>query len=325
MRSQSKLQSPTFSLTRGCVALAEVLEWTLPDQQYLIGKFLARGSTGMLSGPRGLGKSLLTTTIAYGVAGGKWLRPWGCGVGAVVAYVDGEMSKRTLTTRVRQIRNRDTDPQTIALASQNLHIISRDVVGGVIGYIDNEDDQRLIESMLPKDCALLIIDNLSAWTSSGREDGASYAPIKRWLCHLRTKDIAVLLVHHTGKRGGDQRGSSIHEDLLDYSILLSPDKHPKPQNGTSFLLQHTKLRDLHPDLPDVCRIVITTENDIMHLAYEDMSNPVAERDAEIAALFAQGYSGKEIAQQLGLHPSTVSRAKARLDSHVQDEGASDED
>lgn len=223
---------------RKSIPLLEFMREDFPDEAPLLGQVITHGSTGMLSAQRGLGKSILALHVGYSVAGGKLLKPWGRGIGGVVVYLDGEMHSRTLQKRLRQISNRDSKPVTRKMVEQNFHIIGRDAFDHVIGYIDSEDDQAFIESMLPDDCRLLIVDNLSAWTSSAREDGTAFAPIKRWLAHLRTKGIAVLLVHHTGKNGSSQRGTSIHEDLLDYSILLREDKSGKPKNGTSFLLEH---------------------------------------------------------------------------------------
>ena len=319
----------THGKRRSSIPMGEFLSWDIPDEEPLLGTVMTRASTGLLSAPRGLGKSLLAMNIGYSVACGKRLLPWGVGAGVVVVYLDGEMHSRTFQKRLRQIRSRDTKDKTAAIAMQNLHIISRDSFGDVIGYIDIEQDQLRIEELLPENTALLIVDNLSAWTSSSREDGSAFAPIKRWLARLRAKGIAVLLVHHTGKSGSDQRGSSVHEDMLDYSILLSEEKGAsKPRNGTSFLLKHTKLRELHPDLPQTCRFVLTTKEDVMHLAYEDCENALSEIDAKIAERLEKGMQGKAIAHELGIQTSKVSRVKTRLaaqqEATSQDGGAASE-
>jgi putative DNA primase/helicase len=309
-------------IRRKSIPKVEFMLQTFPDEEPLLGTVITHGSTGMLSAQRGLGKSLLAMHIAYAIAGGKPLKPWGRGVGAVVTYLDGEMHSRTLQKRLRQISNRDTKRETREMADRNLHIIGRDVFEHVIGYIDNEDDQAYIESMLPDECRLLIVDNLSAWTSSAREDGTAFAPIKRWLAYLRTKGIAVLLIHHTGKNGSSQRGTSIHEDLLDYSILLREDKSGKPKHGTSFLLEHTKLRELHPDIPKTCRYTFTTDpiTNVMDHHYEDGGTvAVSENESAIVELLKQGFSGKEVAEKLEVSSSLVSRLKTVLPGNLRAE------
>ena len=305
---------------RKSIPMAEFMDWEFAADENLLGPIIASGSTGMIVAPRGLGKSLLVMHIAYAVAGGKRLHPWGSGSGSVVVYLDGEMKKKEFHDRLQQIMNRDTKHGSKALVAGNLHLIGRDAFEHVIGFIDNEEDQTFIESMLPESCRLLIVDNLSAWTSSAREDGTAFAPIKRWLSRLRTKGIAVLLVHHTGKTGSSQRGTSIHEDMLDYSILLRENKANKPKNGTSFLLEHTKLRGLHPDLPKVCRYTFTTDalTNVMDHHYEDVKGEhISEANAAIIELLKEGKSGKEVAQALGITASKVSRAKSEIDKELQ--------
>lgn len=301
---------PPMPRRRKSIPMAEFMAWEFSDEEQLLGSVITSGSTGMLSAQRGLGKSLLGLHIGYAIAAGKMLQPWGKGAGAIVIYLDGEMKAKEFHDRVEQILNRDPHPTSRERLLQNLHLIGRTAFEHDIGYIDTEEGQAIIESMLPDGCRLLIIDNLSAWKSSGSEDGNAFAPIKRWLVHLRTKGIAVLLIHHTGKSGSNQRGTSIHEDLLDYSILLREDKAGKPKNGTSFLLEHTKLRGLHPEIPQICRYTFTTDktSKVMDHAYEDVEQETArEADTDIIELLKEGMSGKEVAENLGVSPSIVSR------------------
>jgi len=307
---------------RKAIPMAEFMTWEFPDEEHLLGSVLTAGSTGMLSAPRGLGKSLLSMHIGYAVAGGKLLAPWGRGSGAVVVYLDGEMKAPEFHKRMLQIQSSDPFPTSQQRYLQNFHLISRGAFEHDIGYIDTEEGQAAIEALFPDSCAMLIIDNLSAWKSSGGEDGNAFAPIKRWLIHLRTKGIAVLLVHHTGKNGNNQRGTSIHEDMLDYSILLREDKSGRPKKGTSFMLEHTKLRGFHPDLPKLCRYTFTTDlvENVMHHTYEDVENEtVSESDAKIVALLKEGMTGKEVAESLSVSTTVVSRIKTSQADDVRAE------
>jgi len=307
---------------RKAIPMVEFMTWEFSDDEQLLGPVITAGSSGMLSAQRGLGKSLLGMHIGYAVAAGKRLQPWGRGGGVKVVYLDGEMKAKEFHGRMGQIRNRDPFQTSQARFLQNFHLISRSAHSHDIGYIDTEEGQQAIEGMFPDGVGLLIIDNLSAWKMSGGEDGNAFAPIKRWLIHLRTKGIAVLLIHHTGKNGSNQRGTSIHEDMLDYSILLREDKAGKPKNGTSFMLEHTKLRGLHPDLPKVCRYTFMTDQaaNVMDHSYADVENEVfGESDAEAVELLKQGMKGTEIAECLGISVYTVSRIKTSLPSQVQAE------
>jgi putative DNA primase/helicase len=72
------------------------------------------------------------------------------------------------------------------------------------------------------DVELLVLDNLSSLTAVIRDnDAESWNPIQEWLLRLRRRGTSVLIVHHAGK-GGEQRGTSRREDVLDTSISLRP-------------------------------------------------------------------------------------------------------
>jgi hypothetical protein len=71
---------------------------------------------------------------------------------------------------------------------------------------------------------LLILDNISTLVNSGREnDAESWNEMQAWLLRLRRMGKTGLLIHHSG-RGGNARGTSKREDVLDTVIQL---KHPK--------------------------------------------------------------------------------------------------
>jgi len=81
---------------------------------------------------------------------------------------------------------------------------------------------------------LLILDNLSSLTAVVRDnDAESWGPIQEWLPKLRRRGVSVLVVHHAGK-GGQQRGTSRREDVLDTSA--------SHQNETAHLFPHLTAR-----------------------------------------------------------------------------------
>lgn len=90
-------------------------------------------------------------------------------------------------------------------------MISRDLCGDLIGYLDIKEGRDAFDRAIPSNCRFLVLDNLSALTSGGREDAGSWAEIKQWLIQKRPDGIAVLIIHHAGKNGS-QRGSSAHQE-----------------------------------------------------------------------------------------------------------------
>jgi KaiC/GvpD/RAD55 family RecA-like ATPase len=290
-----------------CISLAAFLRLELGEEVELLGRaFLAR-SIGMLVGPRGCGKSMLAMLIAYAIAGGKTLPPWGQGAGVDVTYVDGEMRVRGFRERLEQLHWSNTNPATVKLVEEHLYIISRDLCGTPIGYLDTKEGRDAFDEAIPGTCQFLVLDNLSALTSGGREDAASWAEIKQWLIQKRLDGIAVLIIHHAGKNGS-QRGSSAHEDLLDYVIQLSPEDDSEK---TAFTLRYTKLRDHIPELKQEFLGSFWPEEkakrDSLGFEIAPKVANVNQRDVEMVAMRKEGKSIEQIGLHFGLHKSTISR------------------
>lgn len=298
-------------LLRRALRLGEMLQMAFPVDQELLGAMILAKSIGMLAGPRGGGKSWLALLIAYAIACQKVLFPWGKGSGVPVAILDGEMRAAGLQERLMLLHARNTKPESIIEAENNLHIICRDCLGDAIGSIDTEEGQERIDALIPAGVMFIIIDNLSAWTSGGREDSNSWAKIKNWLIKKRLQGIAVLLIHHTGKNG-QQRGSSSHEDLLDYSILLSPLPSSCDRQDTRFSIEHTKLRDYIPELRQTFEYSIWTEDDVFYFEGVPASAQISQNATEMLRLRGEGLSLEVIAQELGVNKSTVSRTLKKL-------------
>lgn len=293
-----------------CVALGEFLERDVPQSTELLGKLILAGSVGMLVAPRGCGKSLLAMTIGYAVAGGKLLAPWGIGSGDEVCLIDGEMREEGLQTRLRLLHAKNTRHNSIEMVTRKLHIISRDAAGDLIGSIDTMEGQEAFDKIIPDTAKLIIIDNLSALTTSGREDAASFALIKQWIIKKRLDGVAVLLVHHTGK-SGTQRGTSVHEDLLDYAIKLSP--RDDESGKTAFILEHTKLRDHLPQLRGKFHGVFWTEDGRLEFEIKLAGHEMTPDEIKLLQLQEAGLSLEAIAKEFGVKAkTTIMRRLQRL-------------
>ncbi len=293
------------------VQLGQMLKMEFAPDIQLLGQLIFAKTIGMIAGPRGGGKSLLSMLMSYAVAGGKELAPWGNGSGMPVAYFDGEMRAISFQSRLRLLHARNEAPGSMRNVQKNLHIISRDFAKDVIGYIDQVEGQRRIDALIPDEVKLIVIDNLSAWTSGGREDGGSWATIKAWLIEKRLQGKSVLLVHHTGKNG-KQRGSSAHEDLLDYSILLSPTANNGDEQDTRFTVEHTKLRDHLPHLKQRYEFAIYTKDEKLYFDVAPAGMRFSEHAQEMLDMHTINIPMSEIAEKFRVNKSTVSRTIQRL-------------
>ena len=74
--------------------------------------------------------------------------------------------------------------------------------GVALPDLSTASGQDLINQMIEPYTALIIIDNLSAWCRTGRENEAeSWHPVADWILELRRRGLAVLMIHHAGKGG----------------------------------------------------------------------------------------------------------------------------
>lgn len=298
------MENEQKSITKA-VSLRELKNMKFSAEVQLLGLMFIARSIGMMFGPRGSGKSLLAMIIAYATAAAKKVHPWGEGTGNLVCYLDGEMRIRGFQERIRQLSAFNGDPDSVSMGADNFHVISRDLAAQPIGNIDTESGQREIDALIPLDTKILIIDNLAAWTENGGE-GTSWQSIKHWLLGKRLSGMAVLMLHHAGKSGA-QRGTSAHEDLLDYSIRITPVPDEDPAK-TVFDVDHTKLRDHLPQLRGSFRFTVYSENGVMKFDSVSVQSPRDEKLEEIEKLHKLGKTNTEIAAIVGRHKSTIGRA-----------------
>jgi len=260
--------------------------------------------------PRGCGKSLLAGLIAYSIAGGKSLYPWGVGSGDHVVYIDGEMRASGLRDRFQQLHKFNGTQESRERVLRKLHIISRDVASDLIGSLDTHEGQTAFDALIPRYAKMIFVDNYASLTGSGNEGPEKFAILKQWLVRKRLDGVAVLLIHHTGK-SGTQRGSSTHEDLLDYSIQLSPREEP---GKTAFTLRHTKLRDHLPALKRDFDGAFWTDGEKMHFKIAAVEKYVRPEDSKILELRLKQHSFQKIAEEVGLSKATVQRRYKELEA-----------
>jgi putative DNA primase/helicase len=307
----SSARTTSRQIRERALSLSEVLVLRLPPDVELLGRMILAGTLGLLYGMRGGGKSLLAMIIAYAIAGRKFVQPWGQGSGDAVCYLDGEMRIHGFQERLEQLHAFNTDEESMEAVREKLWIVSRHLIGDLVGTLDTEKGQQTVEAYFPPNMRFLIIDNLSAWTSGGGEDLHGWQAVKSWLIQLRLRGIAVLLIHHAGK-GGGQRGTSAHEDLVDYSIEVSPVFLEDEPEATAFRVEHKKLRDQLPHLKSPYSFRIRTVDGAMRFSAEAVVLDSQKQLDLVVSLHQQGLKGKDIAKESGLSEATVSR---RLKEH----------
>jgi putative DNA primase/helicase len=285
------------------IDLDDFLALEIPPREMLLDPVMPGKGLIMLYAFRGIGKTHMAMGMAFAVAsGGQFLR-WKAPAAKRVLYVDGEMPAGELKMRLEQII---AGSQTRAAAGM-FQLLAADIVDGGLGNLAHPQIQARIDECLDG-VGLLVLDNLSSLTVAVRDNDAdSWQPIQEWLLRLRRRGVSVLLVHHAGK-GGDQRGTSRREDILDTSIALKRPRDYVAAEGARFEVHIEKGRDIHGTgaTPFEARL------DVRYGAATWTMREIEDVEmARVMELAEGGMSEREIAQATGIPKSTVNRLKQR--------------
>jgi len=209
------------------INLKDFMEQDLPKPEMILDPIIQAKSLTMVHAYRGVGKTFFAMSIAYAVATSQKFLRWHAKKPAKVLYVDGEMQANILQERFAKIAKGFGDE--VNAYTDNIKILSADMQPFPSINIVHSTIQEEIEAVLQDDVKLIILDNLSSLTKFDELDSNAWNIMQDWLLDLRKRGIAVLIIHHSGKRGG-QRGISKREDILDTVINLEiPQKNNKKQ------------------------------------------------------------------------------------------------
>ena len=189
-----------------------------PKRVPLLGPLIHAGDLAMWFAGRGVGKTQVMLSLSTALAfGGQFLR-WKAAAPVGVLFLDGEMSGQVMQERILTFLPENA-PEGLA---DNLQLFTPDLLelGQPLPDLSTAAGQAMVEPLIAESTRVIVIDNLSAWCRTGKEnESESWTPMNNWLMTLRRRGIAVLLVHHAGKNG-EQRGNSKKEDPLDLVVQL---------------------------------------------------------------------------------------------------------
>ena len=290
----------------------ELRAMKLPKREMVLAPILPTKGLAMMFAQRGIGKTHVGLGAAYAVAtGGNFLK-WRASESRKVLYVDGEMPAQALQERIDAICQTGGDMPH----SDYLRFLPMDLQELGIGLnLARDEDQLAVESEL-KGAEFLVLDNLSTLVSAGREnDAESWDAMQAWLLNLRRKGVAVLLVHHAG-RGGNARGTSKREDVLDTVIHLKRPENYQTTEGARFEVHLTKARGVFGEdaSPFEAKLEMMNGQNVWTTC------AIADLEMEqVIDMTGSKMSVRDIASELGIGKSTVSRlqAKARAEGRLE--------
>lgn len=283
------------------IEIADFLALDLPPREMLLSPWLPRQGLCMVYAPRGIGKTYLALSVAYALASGSECLRWRASRSAGVLYIDGEMPAVVLQERLAAlVRSSDAEP------SSPLRILTTDTQPPGAGMPDltRPEDHDALDPLLAG-IDVIIVDNISTLCRTGRENEAEgWLPVQGWALRQRAAGRSVVFIHHAGK-GGAQRGTSRREDVLDTVIALRRPADYVPQDGAVFEVHFEKARGIYGDAVEPFEAKLTADAaGLMTWTTRDLEMATFDRVVE---LLRDGLSQKEIAEELRINKSNVSR------------------
>jgi hypothetical protein len=255
------------------------------------GEVLLASSINEVIAFRGIGKSIIVHgLIGCLVNGGKFLNFESRG-GLKVLLLDGELPSKQLQERCLHF---------IGIGPRNflLKLAAKDKSKWFPKLSSASDQERFLSEIEAFAPDVIVLDTLSSIFRFDTNDADQWDAVNEFLVELRSKGYCVLLTHHLGKNG-TQRGRTDGDDRLDVIMRLNPPNGWEPGQGLAFELSYDKVRH-GARLPGFAA------------RYEGGGWQLGRRGKErIAELRAAGKSQREIAQELGVDQSTVSRRGRR--------------
>ncbi|MCE5210740.1 MAG: AAA family ATPase [Deltaproteobacteria bacterium] len=292
------------------MSMSELIKQNFIPKPFLIKPWLRHGEIGMITAGRGIGKTWLALSIALAATRSYTIGGWETDIPTGCMYLDGEMSKYWLQSRIIALQNGLVRDQKAA----RLKFLSSDYMRSSLKIspkLTNPKWRKAIFDYLIKnqDIRLLIIDNLACLTPGIDENlKKDWDDIAQWLYDLRALEVAVILIHHTGK-GGEQRGTSAREDALDFSIKLKRPEGYLPEEGANFIVEFTKTREL--DGNAVKEMHLNLRKTVHGVEWEVLEAETKKNGLILSMLKEGNLKQTEIAKELGVSPAYVSQVRKK--------------
>ncbi len=286
--------------------LGDFMRLDLPPRELILDPILAERSLAMVHAWRGVGKTWLTLSLALAIAGGGACLRWQAPRPRRVLLIDGEMPAVALRERLALLIRGATPPLSTE-AGDNLEIIASDRQGCGLPDLASPKGQAAIAAAVEA-ADVVILDNLSTLFGIRENEADDFAAVNAYLISIRRAGKSVVVIHHQGK-GGQQRGSSRKEDVLDLVLALKRPDDFDPEEGCRFVVEVEKARGM---MGEACRSFearLTVVDDAARWTVSDPTDPVLE---EVRDLLGQGKSQREIAAAISKSVGLVNKLVKRI-------------
>lgn len=278
--------------------LPEFLELKVPPRRLILSPWLPEKGAAMVYALKGVGKTLLGLGVAHAVATGGGFLGWSVPEPRRVLYIDGEMPAADMQERLRAILGGES-------ASANFRMLCGDLTERGLPDLATREGQRAFDNAVG-DADLIILDNISTLCRSGKENEAeAWQTVQDWTLGHRRAGRSTIFLHHAG-RGGNQRGTSKREDVLDSMIALRHPSDYTPGQGARFEVHFEKHRSFHG-----------ADAEPFEAKYEERGGvgmwtraAIADVDLKrVIEALEEGATIRDAAKDLGMSKSKVDRLK----------------
>jgi hypothetical protein len=239
-RSASKPQLKTQTLK-------ELFDTEFKPREHLIAPWLREGESALIWSEPGVGKSMLSLSVALCIAGGGELMGWKSEKPRRVLVVDGEQHIEDIKERAGLLMG-TIDGVDEELASENVTIFARqdqDPRASFPDLVEDSGQDDIFNRAVKGEFDLVILDNFSTLaTIEDENSAAAFNPIMNFLLKMKQARIATILVHHANKSGKGFRGSTKLETTFEVTLGLQKPTSGEKRFGTAFDVVWTKYRRL---------------------------------------------------------------------------------
>jgi RecA-family ATPase len=183
----------------------EWIDRDIPPPDLLCGTWLSTTSRVLITGPTGLGKTMLAVALAIATASGGTFLHWDAGRVARILYVDGEMSRREMRRRLCDEGTRS------GLKPENLFVLSKEDFDEM-PPLNTEAGQAWMDAKIDETKPdLVIFDNIQSLVAGDHGKEESWAPVLGWVRSLTRRRIGQIWLHHTGHNENHSYGTKTRE------------------------------------------------------------------------------------------------------------------
>jgi hypothetical protein len=293
--------------------LGKLLERDIPPREFIIGPWLRQNESALIYAGVGVGKSMLSFTLALAAAGGGRVLDWTSPAPRRVLLCDGEMASADLQERARVLIP-TVEGIDIPTAARNLSILARQAQDPEAEFPDlgtPEGQRAIVQRCRRGKIDLLVLDNLSTLFTLEDENSASAVrPAVKLLMRLKQAGVACLVIHHSNKGGESYRGSTMLATTFEVILKLSKGADTRDDKGTAFEVTFEKFRGLKRDEVTTPRKLHLEEVSPGAFQWKAAKAARAHLEALAEAIKTGLFSSQRaLAEHFKVNPSTIHRWK----------------